>query len=398
MLQEFNTFSDISNKMKNPDTQINFITDNIGLNEILSRCVSHASDIFVSGNSNKNLNVFVKDNDNVISVESNNLKQLLNLAEKSYFGKGSETILDESVRKAKEIKKNNLLVANEDVFFKDITYKIRLGLNISHNLRFELHKLNFYETGSFFNAHKDTLYDSDHIATLLILLPFEFSGGELYVQFENYINECFKRQNHNFTNNWCCFFTDCAHEVSPVTSGTRVTLQYNVYIDRTTKPIRSIDKSYIADDIIENLTLRKDKRYTFNDNVFFEIVTFLTNTLNNTTIGLVLKHNYHKFTSIDNLKGFDKKIYEYLLSTQLFNLNIEAISIISRLSDNNKNTKFYDCKLLGTMLSSKNYNIQNIYVGTSANYKEIENNQYTGNESQAGDNIYTNLVLLINMI
>ena len=45
-----------------------------------------------------------------------------------------------------------------------------------------------------------------------------------------------------------------------------------------------------------------------------------------------------------------------------------------------------------------NYNIQNIYVGTSANYKEIENNQYTGNESQAGDNIYTNLVLLINMI
>ena len=41
---------------------------------------------------------------------------------------------------------------------------------------------------------------------------------------------------------WAAFYSDCEHEVLPVTSGYRVTLTYNLYLTQT-DPIKSIQSS-----------------------------------------------------------------------------------------------------------------------------------------------------------
>ena len=38
---------------------------------------------------------------------------------------------------------------------------------------------------------------------------------------------------------WAAFYSDCEHEVLPVTSGYRVTLTYNLYLNKT-DPMKSI--------------------------------------------------------------------------------------------------------------------------------------------------------------
>lgn len=385
MLEEYNTYLKIHEQIhsnKNYD-EINFISDKVGLNKLVSKCVIQSSDIVTTGTIFK-INVSVQDEScNLISVVPNNLKQLLEIAEKSLFGRGSETVFDESVRKAKEIKKDKLVV-HDNNFLSHIAFQIRRDFKIANNLRFELHKLNFYETGSFFNQHMDTMYGKDHIATLLIVLPFSFKGGNLKLQFEDCACDNLKLKG----NSWCCFFTDCLHQVETITDGTRVTLQYNVYVDQSIG--ESICDNSFEYDVIQTLIEQND-HYVINPNVFPKITSYLTNKLKEKTIGIVLKHKYHMLTSFDNLKGFDRKFYEYLKSTQLFDMKIDVVSIISSLEDG-KNVSVISGRLI-----SPNDNVTDIYITNSSNYFEIENNQHTGNESQAGDNIYTNLVLLISL-
>lgn len=388
MLEEYNKYIDLITKINSPDkinNSIKCIVGNVGLNKILSTHLTTTSEFFSDIYIGKKIKCFVKNGDNLINVNNENLLQILELANKSHFGKGSETVYDENVRKAKEITKDKLIVSGID--FDEIAESLAHELDIKHQLMFELHKLNIYETESFFDFHVDTLYDKNHIATMLICLDFEYEGGELEVKCDDYAKKTCKLKPFN----GCCFFTDCEHRVLPVTSGTRVTLQYNIYTNpkKHSHMKRSkYDESLHFSDLYLNY---KEKRIISNPQLFNDLMQYLETNLNAKSIGIVLRHKYHKLTSSENLKGFDKKIWNFLNGTQKFNLNLE-VAIIKHHAENDYDYKNkLTCEILG-----KSNIVADIYITNSTNYVTIKDEQYQGNEHCSGTNVYSNIVIMIN--
>lgn len=94
-------------------------------------------------------------------------------ATRSCFGKGSETMYDESVRKARELKGSE--IATQYVLQKNVElYKKVRRLLGDRNFTVKLHKLRIYEEGGHFARHKDTERGEGMVASLVVSLPFRF--------------------------------------------------------------------------------------------------------------------------------------------------------------------------------------------------------------------------------
>lgn len=92
----------------------------------------------------------------------------------------------------------------------------------------ELYKLLIYDEGSFFVSHRDTEKAPGMFATLVIVLPSIYEGGELIVRHlgreERLELSCEDPSQVAFA----AFYADCMHEVRPIISGCRLTLIYNL--------------------------------------------------------------------------------------------------------------------------------------------------------------------------
>jgi len=65
-----------------------------------------------------------------------------------------------------------------------IVAQVTEGLGVSDPVRAEFYKLLVYEPGSFFVGHRDTEKAPGMFATLLVVLPSSFEGGELLVCYQ----------------------------------------------------------------------------------------------------------------------------------------------------------------------------------------------------------------------
>jgi hypothetical protein len=99
----------------------------------------------------------------------------------------------------------------------------------------QLYSLNVYGPDGFFKAHRDTPRGADMFGSLVVCLPVEHAGGTLVVRAPSLRGEV----RHDWGGSgllegaagrlaWAAFFSDCEHEVLPVTSGHRVTLAFNL--------------------------------------------------------------------------------------------------------------------------------------------------------------------------
>lgn len=159
-------------------------------------------------------------------------QNLIKVAHKAPFGKGSQTIIDENVRSAWEIDADNLTFKNakwEDWLEEVINEaKIQLGIE-KKNISASLYKMLIYEKGNFFTWHKDSEKEKNMFATLSITLPSEHEGGELVVRFkddETVIDSAELTKDSDFA--YAAFYADCDHEVRPLLSGYRICLVYNL--------------------------------------------------------------------------------------------------------------------------------------------------------------------------
>jgi hypothetical protein len=87
------------------------------------------------------------------------IKEVIKAAHKAPFGKGSETVLDTTVRSAWEIDADKVVFQNDDwqQFVDGIIKQIKPDLGIvEHSIVANLYKLLIYEEGDFFVAHKDS--------------------------------------------------------------------------------------------------------------------------------------------------------------------------------------------------------------------------------------------------
>lgn len=169
-------------------------------------------------------------------------KVLIQKAGKAPFGKGSETIFDDTVRKAREIDADKLSFKGSawERFLQSVLEKIKPQLGIeNYEVEARLYKMLIYEKGDFFLSHKDTEKEKGMFGTLIIGLPSTHTGGELIIRFdgeEEVVRFAGPASNHQIP--CTAFYADCEHEVRPLTSGYRVCLVYNLIQLKANKGIQ----------------------------------------------------------------------------------------------------------------------------------------------------------------
>ncbi len=164
-------------------------------------------------------------------VPDTQLHNLLSFADKAPFGRGTETILDESVRKVWQIPPERFHLSGKgwNAFLERGLDTIRDALGCQGTeIRAELYKLLIYSEGGHFAAHRDTEKAEGMFGTWVISLPCVHTGGNLLVRHageEVRLDLC---PQESAEVRYAAFFADCEHEVEPVTSGYRVCLVYNL--------------------------------------------------------------------------------------------------------------------------------------------------------------------------
>ena len=156
-------------------------------------------------------------------------KQLIAVAEQAPYGKGPDTLVDTQVRNTWQIDAAQVQIGRRwEQTVIDIVKCARTGLGVTGSVVAEFYKMLVYEPGQFFLSHRDTEKAPGMFATLIIVLPSIYTGGELVVrhQGEEAVLDLCPPEPAVAT--FAAFYADCLHEVQPVTSGCRLALVYNL--------------------------------------------------------------------------------------------------------------------------------------------------------------------------
>lgn len=169
-------------------------------------------------------------------------KELKTHCEHAPYGKGEETLVDTRVRRVWQLNPDRFALTNPEwpQFLRDAvkTVQHELGLE-KQKLESHLYNLLLYEPGSFFLPHRDGEKLDRMVATLVVVLPSSFKGGELVVRHEGGERTIdFSSAGFNpFHTHFVAFYADCEHEVRPLQSGHRLCLVYNLTLAKAKKAI-----------------------------------------------------------------------------------------------------------------------------------------------------------------
>lgn len=155
-----------------------------------------------------------------------------------------------------------------------------------------------------------TALGTDHVGTITVCLPTAYTGGELVV----------RQDEHTATYDWSTatlapldtlmkwafLFADVEHEVLPVSSGTRLTIAYDVFYADTTPALFSFGQDIARSPVYAELVKLLD-----DDKLFLPV---------GGTIAFGFRHAYPQDNARDlaaALKGVDKHLFEAIRSCGL---------------------------------------------------------------------------------
>lgn len=156
--------------------------------------------------------------------------QLAQAAEQAPYGRGPETLVDTSVRRSWQIDASKVTLAGKHWpgTLNEIVAQCSAGLGVQVPVRAELYKMLVYETGGFFLSHRDTEKTPGMFATLVLVLPSEYRGGELCIRHGEQEVTLDLSSDDPAEAAYAAFYADCLHEVKPIQSGSRLVLIYNL--------------------------------------------------------------------------------------------------------------------------------------------------------------------------
>ncbi len=157
-------------------------------------------------------------------------EQLIAVAEQAPYGRGQETLVDTEVRRTWQIDAARIRIEGRSwaKTLEAIVAQVAADLGVTGKVVAELYKLLVYDQGSFFVSHRDTEKAPRMFATLVIVLPSIYSGGELLVRHRDREARLDLHCPEPSEVAFAAFYADCMHEVLPITSGCRLTLIYNL--------------------------------------------------------------------------------------------------------------------------------------------------------------------------
>lgn len=173
------------------------------------------------------------------------------------YGKGEQTLIDTSVRRVWQLKPDRFALTNPDwgPLVRQIVHQVQeeLGLEMQ-KLESQLYDLLLYEPGSFFLPHRDGEKLARMVATLVIVLPSAFEGGELVVRHDGEERTLdFGGADRMFRIHFAAFYADCEHEIRPLRAGHRLCLVYNLTLAKAKKPIAAPSFSGVSETIAQLL-------------------------------------------------------------------------------------------------------------------------------------------------
>ncbi|KAM6492221.1 hypothetical protein JOM56_011945 [Amanita muscaria] len=158
------------------------------------------------------------------------------------FGLGTSTAstpIDKEVRDTWQIDSSLVSFQNPawNSFLQSNTASICSGLGLSggYDIQYKLHKLLLYETGSLFRRHQDTQKEDGMFATMVIVLPSQYTGGEIVVSHGS-TSEVIEFSASCTSISVFSWYTDVMLEVKPIRSGYRLVLSYNLMRGSLSRP------------------------------------------------------------------------------------------------------------------------------------------------------------------
>ena len=187
------------------------------------------------------------------------IRALIGAAEPAPYGKGTETVVDRSVRNCWHIGPERVRLAGTawPETFAGILETAAVGLGCAPDrVDARLHRLLIYEPGGFFASHRDTEKADGMIATLSVSLPTAGAGGELVVRHRNSERTIDMTTGEPSELTFAAFHADCTHEVRPVTEGHRLSLVFNLCLrpGDDESPREAPDYTAQVDRLAERLT------------------------------------------------------------------------------------------------------------------------------------------------
>jgi 2OG-Fe(II) oxygenase superfamily len=193
-------------------------------------------------------------------------KKLIAVARPAMFGRGEETLSDTSVRDTWELTPDQITLdgpgwtALLDTALEH--FRDELGLPRTSRLRAEPHSMLVYGKGQFFLPHQDSEKHDAMVGTLVVSLPSAHTGGELVVDHAG-DSKTYRASREELT--FVAFYADCRHEVTPVRSGYRVTLTFNLLADAETPAQAAGPAAELAHCLTEHFTTPDTPRYGGRD-------------------------------------------------------------------------------------------------------------------------------------
>jgi len=228
-------------------------------------------------------------------------QQLITFCNKAPYGKGTQTIVDEKVRKVWELDASNISTGNSawQDFLRTTLQRCEKRLDLEgQTLIAHPYKLLLYEAGSFFLPHQDSEKEDGMVATLIIALPSAHEGGELVISHRGKsVSIDFSDVTKRYDFQSAFFYADCHHEILPVKEGYRLVLTYNICLKGQRK-LNTFDFS------AQRKTLSKVFNHWKN--------SLRTDDEKQLVISLNHQYSEHGF-SLNSLKGIDRSRADVLL-------------------------------------------------------------------------------------
>jgi hypothetical protein len=166
-------------------------------------------------------------------------RKVCKVARPARYGLREQTLLDPKVRDTWEIAGRQLRI-DERRWQRTLAPQLEriardLGVPAGGKLRAELHNLLVYGPGQFFAPHQDSEKADGMIGSLVVLLPSEAKGGALVIEHHD---EKVSYRGSPDRVVLVAFYSDCRHEVRPITAGYRAALTYNLFVDGARVPAR----------------------------------------------------------------------------------------------------------------------------------------------------------------
>ena len=159
-------------------------------------------------------------------------KEIINHCAQAPFGRGEQTVVDKNVRRVWQMDPGQFQLRNPawDGRVAALVEHVKEQLGVGDRpVSHHLYKLLMYEQESFFIAHRDTEKVDNMFATLVVVLPSEYEGGELILRHDGEVQTIgFGGENSRYQIQYAAFYADCEHEIKPVISGYRCCLIYNL--------------------------------------------------------------------------------------------------------------------------------------------------------------------------